>query len=558
MSKSRLFSIYLLKEGFDPSNALKDDHHLEDEIQATSLPDGASLFVLDNMPQTPWWKGYFGISKTLNQVTKGALIFLPVGERWFALSFGHVFHNLKDVSYEYDFGLRVTLNSLDPTKLKSTDVLDPGAGRRQRTQVPIESDLTFFDFDRDSTILKSLTGKVKDAHKELFKQATGASNLRINSAVVPDDLVALCENILELYRSEEYKTTFPDIQHVAPVRDPSLIDQLNEKLLTAFQAKDDGLNLTVPDLINYRENVYARFSGVGASFMYDDIYTGRYYEYLEQHEVDLAAVGIEGFRKHSLLLTDEEGSIRERYGIYKCLIFDTSLDGDAETYHLCEGNWYKVEQDYIIKLENYLDPLCTDIALPPYEHGSEGAYNEAVADGDQSFVCLDKTSISPTGQSQIEPCDLYSVEDGTAIFYHVKVSTLSRQLSHLFNQGTNAIELIKLEDEALEKLKSLIREKVDDNDQEGLIAPLDGQHHHVVFAIITHKDRNRKSKNLPLFSRISLNRNVKALRLMNVEVSLGFVEDNTAKTVGRKKKRKGSVNSETGASGDLELSMVSP
>ena len=136
MSKSRSFSIYLFKAGFDASNALKDDHRLEDQVAATSLPEGASLFVLDNAPRTPWWKGYFGISKSLNQVTKGALIFLPVEDRCFAFSFGHVFHNLKDVSYDYDFGLRITLNSLDPAKLKSTDVLEQGTARRHRPTVP--------------------------------------------------------------------------------------------------------------------------------------------------------------------------------------------------------------------------------------------------------------------------------------------------------------------------------------------------------------------------------------------------------------------------------------
>src|SRR5271157_4846632 len=102
MSKSRAFSIYLLKEGFHADNALKDHHHLEYQEDADALPDGATLFVLDNNPPPPWWKAYFGIDKDLNQVTKGALIFLPVDDRCFALSFGHVHHNLKEVSYEYD------------------------------------------------------------------------------------------------------------------------------------------------------------------------------------------------------------------------------------------------------------------------------------------------------------------------------------------------------------------------------------------------------------------------------------------------------------------------
>jgi uncharacterized protein (TIGR04141 family) len=63
----------------------------------------------------------------------------------------------------------VTLNSLDPHKLKSTDTLDPGANKRRRTQLPTESELTLFDFGRDSAILRSLTGKVRDEHKELLR-----------------------------------------------------------------------------------------------------------------------------------------------------------------------------------------------------------------------------------------------------------------------------------------------------------------------------------------------------------------------------------------------------
>src|ERR1700730_8009067 len=141
MSKSRSFSIYLLKRGFDASDALKADHVLDSGVDASELPEGASLFVLDNPPPERWWKGYFGLAKPLTQTSKGALIFLPVGQHCFALSFGHVFHNLKVESYEYDFGLRVTLNSVDPKKLKSTDILEPGAARRQRTQVAMESDL---------------------------------------------------------------------------------------------------------------------------------------------------------------------------------------------------------------------------------------------------------------------------------------------------------------------------------------------------------------------------------------------------------------------------------
>ena len=336
MSKSRSFSIYLLKQGRDAANSLKAKHRLKEGVAATKLPQDSTLFVLDNIPHEPWWKSYFGVSKNLNQVTKGALIFLPVGERCFALSFGHVFHKLEDAAYEYDFGLRVTLNSVDPKKLKSTDILEPGADRRQRTQVPVDSDLTFFDFDRDSTILKSLTGKVKSEHKDLFKHATGSSNLRISSSLAANELAGLCEKLLELYESDDYKTVFPDIQNIAPVRDPILIDELNGKLLEAFRSKDESLNLTVPDIINYSDNVFSTFSGCGAGDLYEDVFMGRYYSYLKAREQDINDIGLEEFKKHQLKLVDEDNAPKgESYSILKCFVFDTSLPNGAGTYHLC-------------------------------------------------------------------------------------------------------------------------------------------------------------------------------------------------------------------------------
>ncbi len=522
MSKSRSFSIYLLKQGFDASNALKEDHTLDSQVDASELPEGASLFVLDNPPREPWWKSYFGLAKPLTQASKGALIFLPVGQRCFALSFGHVFHNMKDASYEYDFGLRVTLNSVDPNKLKSTDILEPGAARRQRTQVPVDSDLTYFDFDRDSTILKSLTGKVKDEHNELFKHATGASNLHLSTAVAPEGLVALCETLLELYASDAYKTTFPDIQNITPVRDPSVIGELNGKLLEAFREKSEDLYLTVPDLINYHDNFWAAFAGAGPSLIYDDMYMARYYEYLAQNGEELSDIGIDDLKQHSLQLTDEDGTPRERYGIVKCLIYDTRLGQGAQTYHLCEGNWYKVETSYVAKLQAFLDPLWADLGLPIYNHESEGAYNELVATADKALLCLDKTNISLVGQSNVEPCDLYAVVDGHAVLYHIKVSTLSAQLSHLFNQGTNAIELLKLESNALENLKKLIQKVAGNVTSNSFIAPLPDQKYHVVFGIVTHKDKMQKSGNLPLFSRISL-------ILLNHKIAGGSRRDKSGK-----------------------------
>lgn len=546
MSKSRPFSIFLLKEGYDARNALRDGHALEVDVDASALPADASLFILDAPPKRPWWKDYFGVQKDLWQTGKGALVFLPVGARTFALSFGHVSHNLKDASYEYDFGLRVTLNCVDPKKLKNTDALEPGAARRQRTQVSVDSDLTYFDFDRDSKILKSLTGKAKAEHQALIKHATGASNLRINSPVPPAELTALCERLLELYADEGYRDTFPDIQNITPVRDPAIVEQLDEKLIEAFRTKSQDLYLAVPALIDYQDNVYARFSGVGPSLIYDDVFLARYYEYLESHDRNPADLGLEDLKKHALRLTNEDGDTRDSFSILRSLVFDTMLEDSEDSYHLIEGNWYRVAKSYVVKLAEFLDPLCVEMELPPYNESSEAAYNSSVAAGNAAYVCLDKSNISPPGETQVEPCDLYSVVDGCAFFYHVKVSTFSAQLSHLFNQGTNAIELLKLDDEAREKLRALIADKASADGVAALLAPIEGMKVKIVFAIVTHKDVNEKSGNLPLFSRVSLMRCLRALRLMSVPAFYGYVADQSPRTEGKKKKRKKAKSADEG------------
>lgn len=539
MTKTHSFSIYLLKVGFDATNALKEETALEDGGAANDLPEGASLYILDSQETPPWWKAYFGIQKNLMQTLKGAIVFLPANGHTFAITFGHVFHNLKAESYEYDFGLRVTLNSVDPDKLKSLDSLMPENARRQRTQLSVGSDLTLFDFDRDSTILKSLTGKVREELKPFFKHATGASNIRVSSDILPAGLSPLCGKLFELYQDETYKTSFPDIQNVTPVRDPVFIDALNAKLITALRAKDENVTLTIPDIVNYADEMHATFAGEGSGLVYDDVFLDRYFEYLDSNGFDLSTIDVNALKKHHMVLANEAGQPRgDRPNILRCLIFDTSLDGSADSYHLCEGNWYLVNGNYVAELSTYLDPLCADTTLVAYNHDDESAYNDASAAASGSRLCMDKANIAPAGQKQVEPCDVLEMGNDLIILHHVKKSTVSATLSHLFNQGLNSIQLVRDDDEALENLKALTADKAPDGEEATFLAAFNSNRFKVIFQIITHKDKAAKSLNLPLFSRISLKRTMKELRRMGIDAEFCFIENQVEASEGKKKQRK--------------------
>ena len=59
MAKSRNFSLYLLKLGFNSENALKEDHtlHLLKKNEA-NLPAGVVGYVYESRQNPPWWRDF--------------------------------------------------------------------------------------------------------------------------------------------------------------------------------------------------------------------------------------------------------------------------------------------------------------------------------------------------------------------------------------------------------------------------------------------------------------------------------------------------------------------
>lgn len=520
MAKSRSFSIYLLKDTFTPDNALKDDHNLQLlEEENTNLPNNSIMYLSDNPGSPPWWKFFWGISKNLHQVQKGSLIFLPVDNNWVVLTFGITYHQLKDNCYHYDFGLKTTLNALDPDKIKSTDILQPENAKRQRVQSPTASSLNFFDIRHDENIIKKLTGAVKSEYIDLFRNVTGASSLRISSNLPPDEITNLCREIIEIYDKTDFIQSFPDIQNIVPVRDPEKIDKLNQNLLSAFQTAPLELVLSIPEIVDYLTSFKIKFNGAGRTNSdYNDVYIADYRAYLEERQItEINDINI--FHNHRMSIIDENGVQIKQYSIYKCFLYDCEIDGI--TYHLTEGEWYLIDKEYIKKLENSLNPHFLDkhLFLHQCDSKREDDYNISVKDANTNVFCLDKKNISVNGQTQIEPCDLITIVENKVNLIHIKISTRSSSLSHLFNQGVNSIELLRMQEESKEKLKTL----VSDNNFDNLI---DKGEFSVTYGIITKKDRNGKSSKLPIFSRISLLRAVNTLKMMNIPCSIYFIYDN--------------------------------
>jgi uncharacterized protein (TIGR04141 family) len=538
-TNTRTFSIYLLKNGFDAESALDEKSMLGDPISDATLPIGATLYLHDGVPKDPWWKLYFDIRRELKQTSKSALVFLKADERTFALCFGHVAHNLRDDSYEYDFGLRITLNCVDPLKLKNTDIIEPGAARRQRTQVSVDSDLTYFDFESDSAVLRSLTGAVKTEYADLIKNVTGSSNLRISTKTRVENLPSLCSKLLELYAREDFKTAFPEVQNITPVRDPDVIADLDEQLIAALRSGSTDPLLAVPELLEYNDSFWISFAGAGKSDIHHDVYLQLYYDYLAANAIEPDSLNRDAIGRHKLLVLNDDFTGRSGFSIYKSLIFDTSLADQGGVFHLMEGNWFRFDDNYVSRMTSALTPYLTPALLPNCTEHLEGDYNIAATNQLAVAVCLDKGDMSPRGQTAVEPCDILLESADLAIFVHVKFSTASAQLSHPFNQGSNAMELLKSVDEVPHRLETVIRARARDASTADRLVQLLGDAAMAVhYAIVTHKDPATGVENLPLFSRMSLWRATRAFRAMSVPVTFGFVPNDAPDRPGTPKPRK--------------------
>ena len=520
MAKIRTFSVYLLKEGVTINEAMKENHGLSrlDNNSCSLYEHNMTIYLSEARFTPPWWKNYLGIERDLSQRQEGALVFIPCNiestTRIFVLTFGMTYHKLQEGSYEYDFGLRATLNAIDSSKIKATETVQPDNAKRQRMQSPTADTLSFFDFNRDQSIIKTLAGKVKSEYNEWFKSATGVNSLRITSSVEVEQLPQLCRQLYDIYSNENYRQTFPDLFNITPVKDPLVIQELEATLIEFYNGEScENLIITIPEML---------INPLWDTFRYT--YQRNYSPELSEHSVfslkELLPIAdsMAQFKKAKLQVLDEEQHVIKSYPLEECFVFDCTYN--TMHYHFCDGSWYCVDERYIQRIEQTIEQgirQAEDYGLPFYQHQNEGEYNMAVPRYDSSYICLDRSSIAPVGQTQIEPCDLLRINNEGLQLFHIKLGTRSAMLSHLFNQAAVSVDLLLSENESRDKLKQLLEGREESS-------AVDRKNFSIVYGIVTHRNIDDGVKLLPLFSKISLYRVAKSLEIKRIKWSIVFIQ----------------------------------
>lgn len=224
LTKSMSLSVRLLRRHRAIENALRADHELGEVDTETGR-----VFVGQAPSTPPTWAPFIGqfaraaILRLANQ-SCGAVLFLeidsgerPPTKRIMALTFGTGHHALDLDAFERGFGLRVVLNSVARTNLRSLDIatLDATTFLR-RIQASRDADLQGFGMDTDRDLLTLAAGSPGDS--TFARSLAGRDALSLKTKTSSVDVIEKCKMALNLYQAQDYKKDFGFIDYVSPVR----------------------------------------------------------------------------------------------------------------------------------------------------------------------------------------------------------------------------------------------------------------------------------------------------------------------------------------------------
>ncbi|MCT8124706.1 TIGR04141 family sporadically distributed protein [Alishewanella sp. BS5-314] len=510
-------SIYLARDGSKPDSDVIKLENAKQPIEM-DLPEAESarLYIKKQPPKNapPWTRLFttdnqvdaseFGISSNV-----GAVFIVRISGATFILSFGTGFHLLKQESIERDFGLKVTLNSVDPDKLRSLDKASYDHNPlNSRTQSTRDVDIFNLHLDSEMEMLYAVTGT--SLVKEFGSYVTGRDALTIAVEINLSHIPAILSKSIKQYRSN-LPDKFSWVENINRVRDYDEIEILDLELDKYLSSNNvSNFWLGEPEIVDWEDQI-------GYSF---DMYPKTLRHVVLSFDDYIAYLGgvtptVELMKSNVVHVNNNEYQSVKNWPVYRCLYAEIKFGKDQ--YILRNGVWYKINCDFVSAVDDYLSDLETyQFSFPIYAHDDEGDYNKQVVKTKSGFCLMDKKNIQIGGPyDKLEHCDL--IKDGKE-FVHVKLYRSSSTLSHLFSQGFVAAEAFIKDSEYREKLNPKLPASIK------LIDPKerpDPSKYRVVYAIATTKNIPAE---LPFFSKVTLKNSLKTLKALNYNISISKID----------------------------------
>ncbi len=528
----------MLQKGVTAETALKKDHDLE-EVPSTV----GRLFVGQNPATPPNWTTFLihysaDLGARLRTQSCSAVLIIEAGadrkKRLFAVCFGQGHHALNDDAIQRGFGLKVVLNSVSRNHLRTLDTasLDTTVMQR-RVQASRDSDLSAFDLDANSNLLRLASGTPKMG--DFATALAGKDALNLRAAVAPEKLTDHCGTALKLYESSDYKKDFAFIDYVRPVGERPLNEELDAiafaelKCMVAGDVSD--LHLAIPDILSPDAYLEVGYFGAGLSpgqkTSYAEISIDDYVKEIVKGDFTQIADMSELKSSHEIrVVTDGEGDKSHKRKLYTCFVYEAQLRNDL--YVLFDAQWYLVSRDYYKQINDAFAALLKSAFCKKTNALNERDFIEEL-EKEPGLISMDQTKVFPKGASRaaLEPCDFLSC---TKQLIHLKDGHSSAPLSHLWNQGLVSAEAFVSDDTFRKGFRSETQKREKRFGKQGFakllpngrskLVPSD---YTVVFGVMRHPYAASGQVGLPFFSKVALRAAAERITLMGFPVEVHLI-----------------------------------
>lgn len=507
-------AIYLLKENIaDPQIAVQGPQLVRHEIRRGRRLIG-NLYVQRGRPRPPRWAKFFDgyvDRREFGQVSSAAAVLLvSVRDRIFALTFGQGRHLLNPDSWEERFGLRVALNSIGETNVRSIDKRTFDAiSRHSKEQASREASARDFSLDIEQDLLRAITGTPTDS--DLGKRMSGMDALHTAVPVALDSVSDLLGLYLDKFGDTSYRVNFPWVDHISEVSNGAFIEQLDRTIAERIASNHtDRIWMAVPEVIPWERVDGFVWQGRNAPRRHDVNLAG-----FIRSVPDLANLSVQQLKHRRVSCLEHDGRVFDSWSAYRCL--HAEVEHEGMSYLLSGGKWYRLSVDFVQEVNQTYD------RIPRYAHeflpfgdASEGAYNaRIVATNPTRYALMDQRNIMYGGsRSRIEFCDM--LVDRRDIV-HIKRYGAASVLSHLFSQGLVSGELFQTDVE----FRRLVNEELPAPHRLRDINSRPAQdEYQVVFAVISDIPGELS---LPFFSRLNLKHAARRLAGYGYRVSIAKI-----------------------------------
>ncbi len=283
-----------------------------------------------------------------------------------------------------------------------------------RIQSGLSAEVSDFPIDIDEDLLSAIEGLSNDAG--FGSRVSGRRKaLKVNFKGKLDELPRLLNKAYQKYTTP-LPNEFKWVENIREVSDSTIISSLDCELVTLLQnyqtngpSQNDNVYMIAPNV--YDTDKVVGFSYGAKSKQRSDILSLQ--RYLNKIVGKKGTLELKDLKTgYKVFAKDEDHITQHTWSGYDCLYCELEKDGNH--YELRAGVWYEINVDFVKEINAVMEKIATyDVTLPAYNHDSEGAYNEDVADNDTNIECLDTKNIYlGGGQSRFEFCDLVNKDNG--------------------------------------------------------------------------------------------------------------------------------------------------